>query len=291
MKQRARWDLAFIHSLERAMSKKKRISLRLLSGHLPSQMFNWITPKTPPPGSSDSQRRHINKHKEINISVWIDFSAKTLVDTWGDIQTCGASDCAVMLAVYGSMKTSDGLHLDCFSRNCSDTHSRQQQTIKLWHNFCFRVKARANMTMRGMFDVTTETHLCPITTRPSVWPGKKKESDMMNGVGNEGTVISTYVLLYRFYMQSTCGHVCLPPVITTWISHWATGTNIFFHSESLKKNKTLRLSSNPFNIGLIITHINSAVSMGQFTLITSGLKRDVPANAPPLCQPLSCIRG
>lgn len=142
------------------MSKREGMSLRLLSGHLPSQMFNWITPMTPPRGSSESQRRHINKHKKINICIWMDLTAKTLVDTWEVIQGLSKIfhvepfDCTVILAIYGSYGS---FFLACFSLSCADTHIRQQQTIKLWNNFCFGVKAGANIIMCGMFDITTET--------------------------------------------------------------------------------------------------------------------------------------
>lgn len=59
------------------------MSPRLLSGHLPSQMFNGITPMTPPRGLYEPQRRHINKHEKINICIWTDLA----VDTREEIQS------------------------------------------------------------------------------------------------------------------------------------------------------------------------------------------------------------
>lgn len=135
----------------------RRMSQRLLSGHLPSQMFHRITPTTPLRGSGEAIYR-INKHKvKINICIWMDLAT----DTWEQIQSlretfhAQPSVCAVT-SPHGGVPVRPFL---CLSQpvSCADTHIRQQPAIKLGNNFCSGVKAGANITLGGMFDITTET--------------------------------------------------------------------------------------------------------------------------------------
>lgn len=134
-----------------------RMSQRLLSGHLPLQMFHRITPTTPLRGSGEARRYRVNKHKvKINICIWMDLTltreSKLKVRETFHVQP---SVCAV-ISPRGGVPVRPFL---CLSQpvSCADTHIRQQQTITLGNHFCCGVKAGANITLGGMFDITTET--------------------------------------------------------------------------------------------------------------------------------------
>lgn len=107
-------------------------------------MFYWITPMTPPRGSSESQRRrHINKHKKINICNWMDLTAKD--SGWymrGNLKPIrDSSCCTVILAAYGR-RALMGLFSPCFFHSKPGWHThktaadrkrkKERKEILLW---------------------------------------------------------------------------------------------------------------------------------------------------------------
>lgn len=199
------------------------MSPRLLSGHLPSQMFNWITPMTPPRGSPESQRRrHINKHEKINICNWMDLTAKD--SGWymrGNPKPIrDSSCCTVILAAYGR-RALMGLFSPCFfhSKPCWHTHKtaadqKKKKKRKQEKKFCFGVKSGANITLCGMFDITTETPSVSNHNKAicSAWKKKKKkQNDTRRRTGSRACVS------FHMCVFSTCGHVVLTHTVTTCI--------------------------------------------------------------------------
>ena len=197
------------------------MSPRLLSGHLPSQMFNWITPMTPPRGSPESQRRrHINKHEKINICNWMDLTAKD--SGWymrGNPKPIrDSSCCTVILAAYGR-RALMGLFSPCFfhSKPCWHTHKTAADQKKK------KKKARKEILLwsqiRGKYNIVWDVwyyHGNPICVQSQQghlfsMKKKKKQNDTRRRTGSRGCVS------FHMCVFSTCGHVVLTHTVTTCI--------------------------------------------------------------------------
>ena len=147
--------------------------------------------------------------------------------------------------------------LASFTLSRADTHIRRQQTKKKKKKrkqekkFCFGVKSGANITLCGMFDITTETPSVSNHNKAicSAWKKKKKkQNDTRRRTGSRACVS------FHMCVFSTCGHVVLTHTVTTCI---------FFFK---KKQKTLSSWSSrgliPPELGIIIPHICCIVSSG-----------------------------